>query len=67
MTLIDRNGMSGGYPLENPAKPEAQGGRHALLRKIGQCNMPMCNIPLTLISYYARPRPLPACASVAKP
>jgi hypothetical protein len=56
--------LSDGYPLENLAKTEAQAGRHAPIREIGQRNMlHERNIVLTLGCFYVGPCPLHLCAA----
>jgi hypothetical protein len=57
---------SDGYPLENPAKTQAQAGRCAPVGKIGKCFMPMGFTPLAPVFFYIRPRHLRTCASVVK-
>ena len=44
--------LADGYPLENPAKPEAQAGQIAPAGKSAKFHGSWSNIPLTLIFFY---------------
>ena len=59
-----RSVLADGYPLENPAKTEAQAGRGAPVGKIGNVSCPM-DVPFPWRSFSSTfaPRPLRTCAS----